>query len=1208
MNVRHMLVVVAAVMAFVALAFMMPSSDGAETPEYGSIVEPYSGMDVYLDDIEDGSVFYVYKGGSISIFYDDLDQTLVPKDISKYGLTNNVSSKTVEGSITSDATLVFGDTQFKIYVSENGDIDDYPVFGVSHTDWPAEPKLIEVFVGESMSQSWTFNVDRFDYVTVNSDTSTTDELPFSSSYSGGVLTISGTSNTVGTWEVSAKFGSVATGTYYDGLIIKVYYKITYNPNGGTLIGNGLGEAYDRFITGSETIILPEIIAPAGSHFTGWYNDPSGGMWVGGQGDNLFDVYPGKQDNINIYAHFEPDENPVVDIEISGSLNLKVGDQTTLIATSTLADESEDAPKGDRRVEWTVTPDGVYTETVSAVSSNTGGILILKGTAEGTVYITATSMAGSSGDDGKPFSKTWELTVTDSPSIEYHTFTLIYHGMKEGVEDVPPTFSTTSTLEYYPTTIHPQAPWYPGGEFDFLGWSTDPNAQDEGDVDYHPGDTISLAADVTSHLYAVWKTIDTYWTLNFDPNGGSGGPESISEPETGSTHLFDIPGAEWNPIAPNDSLEFGGWAESAGSKVVAVYPGGQYLARENPMTLYAIWNEKQEQKEFRLHYDANEGSGAPDQDTVDYGTGNIFTFRITNEEPERPGYEFSGWSINQFWNDGDRLYTAGETIDVYPGTTTLFAVWTQTDFVITFNPNNGTGGPEQVMGEGTGSVTVTIPSGPDPTRDGYIFAGWSEDPDGAADQRYAPGKQVMITGNITLYAVWIPDASGGDDEDEQIEYQFIFHVDDEDVAGSLNKTVTGDENGVDFQFPDLESTDTLEFVGWNDFEGAETARWFAGDWDHFTDRINDFYPVWKVKVNTWTLSFHPNGGIGGPPMQYEAVEPGATECWFEIPNDNRPTFEGHTLLGWDENPDVQDPSIKIADGSNSYRATKQNTILYAIWAEGDEDTFTLKFDMNGGSDGPAQITGQDVGSHTFTIPLKYPGMDGKIFVGWSESKDGEPVAYVGGTYVSDSKEKTLYAVWDEDDGMAKNFYVIYQPYRYADPIEIPISSNGSGAVHNLLTEDDERFVVRTGYDFVGWSETEGGAVIDGSTYSTNAKYVVLYGKWASTSSDFPDAEWSYSVDGLKVTFDASESIGAVTYYWTITGNGETLNFGLESFEHTFSKAGTYYVTLSVSNGVLTDSESTYITIEDDGTSILLYIAIALVIIVMVVVVLRYMGVF
>lgn len=1200
MNVRHMLVTVAAVMAFVALAFTIPSSDGAETPEYGSIVEPYSGMDVYLDDIEDGSVFYVYKGGSISIFYDDLDQSLVPKDISKYGLTNHVSTKTVEGNITSDATLIFGDKQFKIYVSENGDIDDYPIYSVNHVGWPTEPKQIDVYVGEYMSQSWTFNASGFDYVTSDE---AYGELPFDASYSGGVLTISGTSNKVGTWVCSAKFGSTATGTYYDGLIINVCYKITYHPNGGY----DLSKTEDGFITGSESIKLPTIKATAGMHFNGWYDDPSGGMWVGGQGDELFDVYPGKQGNIELWAQFSPDANPVIDIQISGSLNLKVGDQTTLIATSTLADESDDAPPGDRRVEWTVTPDDVYTKTIQAVSSVTGGILILEGRAEGTVYITATAMDGSANEDGEAFSRTWELTVTDSPSVEYNTFTLIYNGVKSGVQDVPPLFTTTSTGNYFTTTIHPQSPWYPGGKYIFLGWSTNPNAQDEDDVDYQPGDTISLAANVTNQLYAVWKTIDMNWILNFDPNGGSGGPSSISEPESGSTHLFDIPGEEWNPIAPNESLEFGGWAESAGSKVVAVYPGGQYLARENPETLYAIWNEKQEQKEFRLHYDANGGSGAPDQDTVDYGNGNTLSLTITDVKPTRPGYDFSGWCRNPFWNGGDRLYNSGDVIDVYPGTTTLYAIWTQTDFVITFNPNNGSGGPGQVVGEGTGSVTVTIPTGPNPTRDGYIFAGWSEDPNGTADQRYAPGKQVMITANITLYAVWTPDTSGGDD-DQQIEYQFIFHVDDEELAESLNTTVKGDKNGVPFQFPNLESTDTLEFVGWNDFEGAETARWFAGDWDNFTDRVNDFYPVWKVKVNTWTLSFDPNGGIGGPPMQYEAVEPGATECNFEIPSDNRPTYVGHTLLGWDEDPSVKDPAVKIANGANTYTAKKQNTTLYAIWAEGNEDAFTLKFDMNGGSDGPAQITGQDVGSHTFTIPLKYPHMGGKIFVGWSDSQNGDVVAYVGGTYVSDSKEKTLYAIWDDDDGTAKNFYIIYQPYRDAEPIEVPISCNGSNAVHNLITEDYEGFVTRTGYEFVGWSETEGGAIIKESTYSTNAMYVVLYGKWASTSSEFPDAEWSFKADGLKVTFDASESVGAVTYYWTITGNGETLNFGLESFEHTFSKAGTYYVTLSVSNGVLTDSESTYITIEDNGTSILLYIAIALIIIVMVVVVLRYSGVF
>lgn len=42
----------------------------------------------------------------------------------------------------------------------------------------------------------------------------------------------------------------------------------------------------------------------------------------------------------------------------------------------------------------------------------------------------------------------------------------------------------------------------------------------------------------------------------------------------------------------------------------------------------------------------------------------------------------------------------------------------------------------------------------PTKSGFVFMGWSTDPNATAgDPQYAPGEEITITGNVTLYAVW-----------------------------------------------------------------------------------------------------------------------------------------------------------------------------------------------------------------------------------------------------------------------------------------------------------------------------------------------------------------------------------------------------------------------------------------------------------------------
>lgn len=42
----------------------------------------------------------------------------------------------------------------------------------------------------------------------------------------------------------------------------------------------------------------------------------------------------------------------------------------------------------------------------------------------------------------------------------------------------------------------------------------------------------------------------------------------------------------------------------------------------------------------------------------------------------------------------------------------------------------------------------------PTKSGFVFMGWSTDPNATAgNPQYAPGEEITITGNVTLYAVW-----------------------------------------------------------------------------------------------------------------------------------------------------------------------------------------------------------------------------------------------------------------------------------------------------------------------------------------------------------------------------------------------------------------------------------------------------------------------
>ena len=74
-------------------------------------------------------------------------------------------------------------------------------------------------------------------------------------------------------------------------------------------------------------------------------------------------------------------------------------------------------------------------------------------------------------------------------------------------------------------------------------------------------------------------------------------------------------------------------------------------------------------EYKLNYDANGGSGAPDTQTQE----NNRDFTVSGGVPTREGYTFQGWSLT---SNGEVQYRAGDAISIPEGQTelTLYAIW------------------------------------------------------------------------------------------------------------------------------------------------------------------------------------------------------------------------------------------------------------------------------------------------------------------------------------------------------------------------------------------------------------------------------------------------------------------------------------------------------------------------------------------------------
>lgn len=145
--------------------------------------------------------------------------------------------------------------------------------------------------------------------------------------------------------------------------------------------------------------------------------------------------------------------------------------------------------------------------------------------------------------------------------------------------------------------------------------------------------------------------------------------------------------------------------------------------------------------YKISYNANGGSGAPSAQTKWHGT----DIKLSTTKPSRTGYTFSKWNTNdsgtgKSYNSGGS-YTANET-------TTLYAVWNQITYTVSYNANGGSGAPSaQTKKHGTALTLSTTK----PTRANYTFKGWATSSTGGV--AYSAGGSYTANAKVTLYAVW-----------------------------------------------------------------------------------------------------------------------------------------------------------------------------------------------------------------------------------------------------------------------------------------------------------------------------------------------------------------------------------------------------------------------------------------------------------------------
>ena len=304
--------------------------------------------------------------------------------------------------------------------------------------------------------------------------------------------------------------------------------------------------------------------------------------------------------------------------------------------------------------------------------------------------------------------------------------------------------TTCNVCSYERTVTP-----PAHEHNYGDWSRDGTSHWHECTDADCPDRDESIKDKATHVYTddadttcdvcgyertVTPPAPTEFIVTFDGNGGTGSMEPVTV-EEGSRYVLPACGF----TAP-DGQEFKAW-EIGGVEYNA---GDGYVVLGNT-EIKALWKDSTViPTTFTITFNANGGTGSMEPVTVEEGSRYVLP-ACGFTAPA--GQEFKAWEI------GGIEYNAGDDYVVL-GNTEIKALWKDsavipTTFTITFNANGGTGSMEPVTVEEGSRYPLPACGFIPPVN--MQFSGWALSAGGSV---IADGA-IMVTSNITLYAIWEP---------------------------------------------------------------------------------------------------------------------------------------------------------------------------------------------------------------------------------------------------------------------------------------------------------------------------------------------------------------------------------------------------------------------------------------------------------------------
>ncbi|MBR6939351.1 MAG: InlB B-repeat-containing protein, partial [Clostridia bacterium] len=505
-----------------------------------------------------------------------------------------------------------------------------------------------------------------------------------------------------------------------------------------------------------------------------------------------------------------------------------------------------------------------------------------------------------------------------------------------------------------------------------------------------------------------------YTLTFDSQGGTQIPAITQDYNTDITAPAD---------PTKEGYTFTGWTPAIPAKMPA-----------RDTTVVAGW----QLEGYTIHFDSKGGSAVADISRA-YGLA-----ISAPANPTKTGYDFIGWYTDTDCTVGNE-FTFPETmpdLGANGAEIILYAKWSTNQYTITFDSKGGSAVAPITQDYNT---EVTAPAAP--TKTGYDFAGWYTDAEYTGNEYTF---STMPAQSFILYAKW-----------QVKQYTITF----DSMGGSAVAAITQDYNTA-VSAPAAPTRTGYDFIGWYTDENCTDGN----EYTFSTMPAESFILYAKWQIKQYTISFDSKGGsaVASITQDYNTA--------VTAPAD--PTRTGYTFdksngtSGW-----YTDPNCTAGTEYVFSTMPAQNINLYAKWTvaqytitilDGIDnsiviDTITQDYDTNVSPTEPTR-TGYTFGGYYEEAALlnqytfsKMPAENINVYVKWNAIEIRVDFLEPDASYnPADSAHNTLTF---NDKAVFNNISSYYVDFN--DTLSEVPSGN-----------PDPDY-----YTFIGWSETEGGAVIE-----------------------------------------------------------------------------------------------------------------------------------